>query len=150
MFTLMATLSSSANDSTKLYNPYANVSKDIEVALLKAKTEKKHVLLQIGGNWCVWCYKFNSYVQLDSGLKKLLSDNYIVYHFNYSKENRNTNYLKKLNNPQRFGFPVLVVLNEEGKLLYTQATGLLSKGNGYDREKVKTFFQNWSSAALMK
>lgn len=150
MFILMATLSVSANDSTKLYNPYANVAKDIEVALTKAKVEKKHVLLQIGGNWCVWCYRFNSFVQLDSGLKKLLNDNYIVYHLNYSKENRNLNYLNKLSNPQRFGFPVLVVLNEEGKLLHTQATGLLSKGNGYDSEKVETFFQNWSPAALMK
>ena len=141
---LFFALSANAGDSTKLYNPYANAAKDIEQAVSKAKKENKNVLLQIGGNWCTWCYKFNSFVLLDTGLKKMLNDNFIVYHLNYSKENRNLAYLKKLGNPQRFGFPVLVVLNAEGKQIHTQATGSLAKGNGYDREKIELFFLNFS------
>lgn len=143
---LFFTLSANAGDSTKLYHPFANAAKDIEQAVNKAKKENKHVLLQIGGNWCTWCYKFNSFVLLDSGLKKLLNDNFIVYHLNYSKENRNLASLKKLGNPQRFGFPVLVVLDEEGEQIYTQATGLLAKGNGYDRDKIRIFLSNFSPA----
>ncbi|GAC1485719.1 MAG: hypothetical protein NVS1B13_12620 [Flavisolibacter sp.] len=54
------------HDSTKLYDPSANVQKDVNVALARARKEKKHVLLEIGGNWCVWCYKFNSFVLMDS------------------------------------------------------------------------------------
>lgn len=141
-------LSASANDSTKLYHPYAPAEKEIKAAVAKAKKEKKHVLLQIGGNWCVWCYRFNSFVQTDSLLKKLANDNYVIYHLNYSKENKNLAVMKKLGYPQRFGFPVLVVLDGDGNRLHTQDSGILEKGNGYDSGKVKSFLQNWAPGAF--
>ena len=137
-----------ASDTTKLYNPYANVTKDIEQALAKAKKEKKHVLIQVGGNWCVWCYRLNSFIQTNTILKRLANDNYVIYHLNYSKENKNLEYLKKLGYPQRFGFPVLIILDADGKQLHTQDTALLEKGNGYDEEKVKSFLRNWSRGAF--
>jgi len=137
-----------ANDSTKLYNPAANVSKDVAAALAKAKKGKKHVLLQIGGNWCVWCYRFNNFVQSDTALKRLVEENYVVYHLNYSKENKNLDYLKKLGYPQRFGFPVLVILDANGNRLHTQNSGYLEKDKGYDEEKVKSFFADWAPSAL--
>ena len=145
---LFVSLGSYAGDSTKLYNPSANVSKDVEQALARAKKEKKNVLLQVGGNWCVWCYRLNSFIQTDSLLKRLLNDNYVLYHLNYSKENKNLDYLKKLGYPQRFGFPVLIVLDANGKQLHTQDSALLEKGNGYDEEKVKSFLKNWAPGAF--
>ena len=146
--TIFISVSSQANDSTKLYNPKANVEKDVSEALAKAKKQGKHVFLQVGGNWCVWCYKFNSFVQLDTSLKKILNDNYIVYHLNYSKENKNLDYMKKLGYPQRFGFPVMVILDAEGNRLHTQNSALLEKGNGYDQDKVKEFLLQWAPSAL--
>jgi thioredoxin-related protein len=145
---LLISLQSFASDSTKLYDPKANAEKDVAVALAKAKKEGKHVLLQIGGNWCVWCYRFNSFVLTDSTLKSILNNNYVVYHLNYSSENKNLAYLKKLGNPQRFGFPVLVVLDADGNRIHTQDSSLLEKGNGYDEEKVKNFLLNWTPLAL--
>jgi thioredoxin-related protein len=146
---LIATLKAHAGDSTKLYDPTANAAKDVAHFVEKAKQENKHVLLQIGGNWCVWCYKFNAFVQTDSVLKKLLDDDYVTYHLNYSPENKNEAYLKTLGDPQRYGFPVLVVLDENGKQLYTQDTSLLEKGNGYNFEKVKNFFLKWAPEKSM-
>ena len=148
MLLLIVSLKTNGGDTSKLYDPHANVAKDIEEALNKAKSEKKHVLLQIGGNWCIWCYRLNSFIQTDTLLKRLVVDNYVLYHFNYSPENKNLAYLKKLGYPQRFGFPVLVVLNADGKQLHTQDSGLLEKGNGYDYEKVKSFLRNWSPGAF--
>ena len=145
---LFISISSTANDSTKLYNPKANAGKDVAEALVQAKKQGKHVFLQIGGNWCVWCYKFNSFVQLDSSLKKILNDNYIVYHLNFSKENKNLDYMKKLGYPQRFGFPVMVILDADGNRLHTQNSALLEKGNGYDLDKVKDFLLNWAPSAF--
>ena len=148
VFVLMISLNAYGSDTTKLYNPAANVQKDVAAAVAKAKQEKKNVLLQIGGNWCVWCYRFNSFVLTDSLLKKLLTANYVYYHLNYSPENKNLDYLKKLGYPQRFGFPVFVVLDAEGKQLHTQDSALLEKGNGYDSEKVKSFLRNWAPGAF--
>lgn len=145
---LMSALNVYGNDTTKLYNPSANVAKDVAAAVVKAKKEKKNVLLQIGGNWCVWCYRLNSFILTDSLLKKMLNDNYVYYHLNYSPENKNLDYLKKLGYPQRFGFPVLVVLDADGKQLHTQDSALLEKGNGYDTDKVKSFLRNWAPGAF--
>ena len=148
LFFLFLSITCYSNDSTKLYDPAANVVKDVAAALSKAKKEKKNVLLQVGGNWCVWCYRLNSFIQTDSILKKLVSDNYVLYHLNHSKENKNLNYLKKLGYPQRFGFPVLIVLDADGRQLHTQDSALLEKGNGYDEEKVKSFLRNWAPGAF--
>lgn len=145
---VLLTLQTHASDSTKLYDPRANVAEDVSKLLTKAKKEKKHVLLQIGGNWCVWCYRLNSFVQTDTLLKKIANDNFVIYHLNYSKENYNLPYLKKLGFPQRFGFPVLVVLDSDGNRLHTQDSALLEKGNGYDHEKVKSFLKSWAPGAL--
>ena len=142
---MLFSVRAAANDSTKLYNPRANAEKDVAQLLVKAKEENKRVLLQIGGNWCLMCYRLNAVLQKDSVLKKALNDNYISYHLNYSPENKNSAYLAKLGQPQRYGFPVLVVLNADGKPLHTQNMALLLKGNGYDYEKLKTFLNKWSS-----
>jgi len=145
---LLLSLNAFASDTTKLYNPYASVEKDVASALVKAKKENKHVLLQIGGNWCVWCYRFHDFVTTDTTLKDLLESNYVLYDLNYSKENKNLDYLKKLGYPQRFGFPALVVLDANGNRIHTQDSGLLEKGKGYDFDKVKSFLLNWAPSAF--
>lgn len=133
-----------AADSTRrLYNPAANAANDIAGLLTRAKSENKRLLLQIGGNWCVMCYRLNAFVQTDTVLKKLVTENYIVYHLNYSRENKNEAYLKTIGSPQRFGFPVLVVLDERGQPLATKWSAALQRGNGYDFEKVKLFLNEW-------
>lgn len=142
-------LPANAGDTTRLYNPFANAEKEISELLVKARAQKKNVLLQVGGNWCIWCYKFNAFVQTDTLLKQLVRDNYLTYHLNYSKENKNLSTLARLGFPQRFGFPVLVVLDGFGNRLHTQDSSLLEKGNGYDTNKVKNFFQAWSPAAFL-
>ena len=52
-------LSSSYAQPVKLYNPDADVSVAISEGIIRAKAENKHILLQIGGNWCPWCLKFH-------------------------------------------------------------------------------------------
>ena len=144
----LGALSASAGDTTRLYNPSANARKDLAAALVRAKAEKKHVLIQVGGNWCTWCYRFNAFTQMDSTIRSLLRDNYVVYHLNYSKENKNLDLLAEFGYPQRFGFPVLLVLDAGGKRLHTQDSSQLEKGNGYDRDKVVEFLRGWAPAAL--
>ena len=143
---LLAALNAQAADSTKLYNPAADAAKDVAQLLIRAKAEQKRVLLQVGGNWCVMCYRLNAFIQMDTVLKKLVIGNYLLYHLNYSPENRNSAYLKTIGSPQRFGFPVLVVLDADGKPLHTQESGALQRGNGYSFEKVKAFLEHWAGA----
>ncbi len=132
----------------KLYNPKADAKTDIQNSITKANAEGKHVLLQIGGNWCSWCVKFNKKVTENDTLKNVLTEKYITYHLNYSKENWNEDLLASLGYPQRFGFPVFVVLDGKGNRLQTQNSVYLEENKGYSTEKVLEFFNNWSKTAI--
>ena len=131
-----------------IYNPEANAAKEIAMAVKQAKDSGKHVLIQVGGNWCIWCARFHDFVSSDASLDSLINANYIVYHLNWSKENKNENLLAKYQYPQRFGFPVFLILDGKGNLIHTQNSGYLEEGKSYSKEKVSGFLNDWSSAAL--
>ena len=132
----------------KIYNPEADVSADISQALIRAKAENKHLFLQIGGNWCSWCRKFHKLCSEDPEISAMMSKSYIAIPVNYSKENRNFAMMKKLDYPQRFGFPVFVILDSAGKRIHTQSSAYLEDGDGYSKKKVLEFFSQWSPDAL--
>ena len=134
--------------TVKLYNPESDAKTDIKKAIEQANTDGKHVLLQIGGNWCKWCIAFDKKVSENDTLKSAVESKYIVYHLNYSNENLNEDVLASLSYPQRFGFPVFVVLDGKGKLLHTQNSAYLEEGKGYETKKVLEFFNQWSVAAI--
>lgn len=150
LFVVIQLLAIELMAQTQIYNPNADAKSEVENAVKQAKMEKKHVLVQVGGNWCPWCVKLHNYFQNDSTVKEVLTNNYIVVKVNYSKENKNLEVLKTLENPQRFGFPVLVVLNSNGQRIHTQDSGLLESGDGYDPKKVIGFLKNWTPSALIQ
>jgi thioredoxin-related protein len=133
---------------TAIYNPHADAASDIRNAVKEAAAGERHVLLQIGGNWCSWCIRFHKFIHDDPQIDSLLKADYVFQLVNYSKENKNSDLLEELGYPQRFGFPVLIVLDSKGAKLHTQNTAYLEKEKSYDREKVIEFLKHWSPAAL--
>ncbi len=131
-----------------IYSPDADAQFQIKEAVLSAKKENKNVFIQIGGNWCPWCYMFNDFIHKDQSIDSLVRNNYITIHINYSKENLNKPVLASLGYPQRFGFPLFVILDKDGKEIHIQDSSLLEEGHGYNKEKVTTFFKNWTAEAL--
>ena len=109
----------------------------------------KHVFIQIGGNWCSWCILFHDLVKATPELKDYLDKNYETVLVNYSEENKNEAVLKKLNYPGRFGFPVFLILDGNGKLLHTQNSAYLEEGKGHSVKKVMEFLKNWNYGALL-
>ncbi|WP_276502834.1 thioredoxin family protein [Terrimonas pollutisoli] len=134
--------------SFKLYKPEENAEKKIADAVKQAKAEGKNVFVQIGGNWCIWCALFNDIATTDKSIDSVIKANYVVYHLNYSKENRNEKLLAKYAFPQRFGFPVFLILNGKGELIHTQNSVYLEEGKGYNTKTVIGFLNDWSSKAL--
>lgn len=110
--------------------------------------KNKFVLIQAGGNWCSWCLRFNKFVNEDAQLDSIVKASFVVYHLNYSKENLNKEVFAKYGYPQRFGFPVFIILDGGGNRLNTQNSGYLEEGKGYNKDKVFEFFKNWVPAAL--
>lgn len=131
-----------------LYDPLEDAESEIDRALAEAKRQGKHVFIQAGGNWCVWCIRFENFIKADPQLDSMVQSNYIVYHLNYSKENYNAKLMAQYGYPQRFGFPVFLVLDGDGKLLHTQNTVYLEEGKSYSKKEVMGFLRDWSPAAL--
>ncbi len=133
----------------KLYNPKADAATDIEAAIKQADEENKYVLIQGGGNWCSWCIEFARFCKADKQLDSVINSSFIWYHLNFSKENDNKATFAKYGYPQRFGFPVFIILNSKGERIHTQNSEYLEDGKkSYSKEKVLAFLENWAPKAL--
>ncbi len=137
----------------KVYDESLDPMVQIDEALQKAKASGKFVVCQVGGNWCSWCLRFADFVATDSVVNSVVNENFLLIHVNYSRraseQSVNTPaMLKRLGNPERFGFPVFVVLNADGKVLHTQDSSFLEEGKGYSQEKVLRFFNCWTPKAV--
>ena len=139
----------SAQEKPKeIYNVTADAASDIKKAVAEADKEGKHVLLMVGGNWCRWCLMFDKYRLANAKVDSASTANFVFLHVNYSKENKNQAVMEMLGFPERFGFPVFVILDGKGKRLHTQNSAYLEDGEGYSEEKVLDFYSQWAPAAL--
>ena len=140
----------------KVYNEDINPIEQIDQAVAKAKAEGKHVVCQVGGNWCIWCLRFADFITKDTSISQFIDENFVYIHVNYNpkksegeaKAQQAAALMKRLNNCGRFGFPVFVVLDQEGIVIHIQDSSFLEEGEGYDKEKVMRFFKNWTPDAL--
>jgi thioredoxin-related protein len=140
----------------KVYNEEINPIEQIDQAVAKAKAEGKFVVCQVGGNWCPWCLKFADFIANDTAISKVIDENFEYIHVNYNPRKsqgpeqveQGKALMKRLDNAGRFGFPVFVILNEEGKILHIQDSSFLEEGEGYNQEKVLRFFKNWTPSAV--
>jgi hypothetical protein len=132
-----------------LYDPNAMPEKDLSKICERAKKEGKHVLIVAGGNWCAKCLTFDQFCTVNKEIDSLIKSDYLVYHLNYSEENENKLIFAKFGYPQRFGFPVMLVLNEKGERLNTQKSEYLEQGMGYSRRKVYDFLLAWNKKSLL-
>ena len=156
---LMIFFALTANAQTalkKVYNEDINPMEQIDQALVKAKTEGKFVVCQVGGNWCPWCLRFADFITNDTTISKIIDENFEYIHVNYNprKSEGEANaqqaaaLMKRLDNCGRFGFPVFVVLDIDGKVIHIQDSSFLEEGQGYHQEKVLRFFKNWTPEAV--
>lgn len=148
VFVSFMSIAQSQENKNEIYNPTADAAQDIAEAVKKAAESKKHVLLQIGGNWCPWCLKLHKFWHDEPQVDSILNADYILVLVNFSKENKNENVMAELGYPTRFGFPVLVILDSKGNRIHTQDSGLLEADKSYDIEKVVRFLKSWNYASI--
>ena len=145
-----------AEAKARVYDEDINPLEQIDKAVAKAKAGGKFVVCQVGGNWCVWCLRFADFIANDTAIAKVISDNFEYIHVNYNprkaeraeKAQQAAALMKRLDNCGRFGFPVFVVLDEQGRVLHLQDSSFLEEGKGYNQEKVLRFFRNWTPQAV--
>lgn len=118
---------------------YAKITELIQ----RARKEGKNIMVQAGGNWCIWCLRFDNFVKTDAELKQLVDDNYIYYHLNFSPKNRNEKAFAKYGTTKKIGYPHFIILDQNGTKLHLQESGIFEEGRGYSKKKIKKFFETW-------
>lgn len=124
------------------FDPARDASADISAAIAEAKRTGRNVLIDVGGEWCIWCKRLDQFFVDQNDIAAYLHRNYVTVKVNYSKENKNEAVLSRY--PKVAGYPHLFVLDGAGALLRSQDTGALEKGKGHDPEKVMAFLRRWA------
>lgn len=130
------------------FDPSRNPAKDLKAAEKQAKHEKKRILLDVGGEWCPWCHKLDEFIEANQDIKSAMNDAFVVLKINYSKENKNEEFLGAF--PKVPGYPHYFVLDAKGKLVHSQDTGALEDGKSYSHDKLLEFFKTWKTATENK
>jgi thioredoxin-related protein len=116
---------------------------DLQLAIKEARVSKRRILLDVGGEWCIWCRRLDTLFIRNPDLSEFLHANFVVVKVHYdNKVNTNEKFLSRY--PKIPGYPHVFVLDKNGKLLKSQDTAELEEGKGHSKEKVMTFLQLWA------
>jgi len=124
------------------YDPRRDPAADLRTAVQEARQSGKRILLEVGGEWCVWCHVLQDLVTQDKEVAARLRDGFVLVKVNWSPENENTRFLSAY--PPIPGYPHFFVLASDGTYLRSQPVDPFTKGSGYDRAKVLAFLKQWS------
>lgn len=124
------------------YNPAADPDAELQNVVTIAQQAGKNILLDVGGEWCIWCHRLDSLFEANQDISAFLLTNYVPLKINMSRENENKEFLSRF--PAIEGYPHLFVLDPNGKLLHSQETGALEEGKRHSHDKVLTFLKKWA------
>jgi thioredoxin-related protein len=124
------------------FDPSRDAAKDLDLAVIEAQRTGKYILLNIGGDWCTWCRKYDEFLNENKDITNFMHQKFVLVKINFSPDNRNKKVLSRF--PDITGYPHLFVLDETGKLLHSQDTSELEEGDKHDREKMLRFFKKWA------
>lgn len=141
LFILAAAFYAQSFETVTKFDPNRNPDEDLKAAVAFSKLNNKTIILDVGGEWCIWCHRIDDFMKRTEEVKSLLDKYFVVVKINYSKENKNEKFLSKY--PAIEGYPHFFVLDSDGKLLHSQNTGELEQDKDYDKDKFVSFLKKW-------
>jgi len=140
-----------AQDLPTKFDPQRDAAKDMMTAQNLAKATGKRILVDVGGQWCTWCRMLDRLIASQPQIRALIDSHYVWVKVNYSPENKNTAVLSRW--PKIRGYPYLLVLDGDGRLLHAQGVqGLETEtereaDENYDPARVMAFLNRYATAA---
>jgi hypothetical protein len=139
-----AVVHTAADDYTSAYDPKRDPDKDLEMAEAAAAQGHKRILVDVGGDWCIWCRRLDQFFATNADVRAVRDANFVVLKINMSPQNENYAFLHRF--AEIPGYPFIFVLDESGKVLATEDTNDLENGStGYDAGRVKKFLSSWQA-----
>ncbi|WP_054536369.1 thioredoxin family protein [Herpetosiphon geysericola] len=120
---------------------------DMRNALETAQREHKNILVELGGDWCIWCHRLDAFIKGHPQLRYLREIHYVsVKVLVGDDEQKNKTFLEHL--PGFDGVPHIFIYNSRGQLLCSQDTSVLEEGESYHFGRVREFLSRWSEPRL--
>jgi thiol:disulfide interchange protein len=124
------------------YDKTRNPAADLKAAVAQATKENKRILLEIGGEWCVYCRLLNKVIHDDERLTRRLQEDFIVIKVNFSPDVRNDALLSRY--PKVPSYPHIFVLETDGSLLRSQTPDEFVKDDRYVPDLILAFLERWA------
>lgn len=131
-----------------VYDPARNAEQDLRDAVAEARRSEKRIILDVGGEWCMWCHRLDAFFEANAQLLALRNKKFIMLKINVSPKNTNQKFLSRY--PPIPGYPHLFVLDPNGKLLHSESTGTFELGSSYSLQKMETFLKRWAAVQVNK
>lgn len=122
------------------YDKQQDPAADLAATIERATAEHKRIILQIGGDWCVWCGRISDYMQSNERVRQLLDDHFVVMKVTDPGDNAES-FLSQY--PEVHAYPHFFVLEHDGTFLHSQGTGELEHEKSYDEEVFCQFLNEW-------
>ncbi len=139
-----ASVHTAPEDYASAYDPKRDPQKDLAMAQAAATRAHKRILIEVGGDWCVWCKYLDKFLADHADVREQLTANYVVMKVNMSPQNENSAFLSQF--PKISAYPYFVVLDADGKILTAKKSGDLEECcKTYNSGKMKEFLTSWKS-----
>lgn len=129
----------------EVYDLSLDPQRTVEAAQTQAKREGRKVMVVLGGNWCKWCLSLDDLMRNHAEVHEHLSQHFVVVKLDSAKAKLLDETWGK---PTRFGVPVIVFLDADGKLRHVQETGSLERWAGrilaHDPDRLLDVLRRWS------
>ncbi len=139
---LLAFGASSLAQSRIIYSDTADPHADIAAAIKTATAQHKNIILDFGGNWCGECQVLDIYFHQQPNLS-LIENNFVVVHVDIGHMDKNTDVAVKYEVPIKRGVPALAVLDQHGRLIYSQKNKEGEAMARTDPASVTEFLNQW-------
>jgi len=131
-----------ASATRNVYPADADAHAEIKEALEKAARGHKRVLVVFGANWCYDCHVLDlAFRRAD--IAPFLDASFEVVHIDIGQGEKNQDLMKEYGVPVERGIPALAVLDEKGKLLFSQKNGEFEKARALGPEDLVAFLNRW-------
>lgn len=125
-----------------VYDPARDPAADLSLAILIAQQENKRILLDLGGDWCIWCKYLDDFLTTHPDILQFRAENYVFVKINVSSDNKNEEFRAQF--PKVDGYPHIFILDSDGTFLHSQDTAELEQGDSYNPEKFMAFLKEWA------
>jgi len=123
------------------YDPKRNAFDDGRAALKLAQETHRRVMIEVGGDWCMYCHIFDRFVRSDIEVEKRFFETFVLLKVNVSDENPNKEFLSGFKGIN--GYPYVFITETNGKVIYANDMREMTIKGKPDKEKMFKFLARW-------